>query len=320
MLCVVDDPCNECGRALLLPGVEGEPCGSCGGEWVCTGINAMVCDGQVPRNACGGCGELTLEVGARCSADGEFAGLEGAAACGEGVAFCRPLSALNPGAPGLDDDLFNPCGGTMALRTDAGDLAGASDIPGERCGSCREGIWTCADAGTIACSIPESEQVNACGGCGQLDAQPDTPCGACGSGQWRCDDEDSLVCVGASEALNACGSCEELPAAPGESCGTCLQWACESSLAGGRLRCEPVTDGPLCGTFLTCAELSCEEDNRACVESDGTDDAYCDACISGYRADADACVPLTTCADLGCAAQQRECVPAGATTDAFCGA
>lgn len=78
-------------------------------------------------------------------------------------------------------------------------------------------------------------------------------------------------------------------------------------------------------TAQTCAELSCEAENRSCdAGSDGAD-AACGACLDGFEEQGGACVesePVDTsktCADLGCGAENRSCSEGAAGVDASCG-
>lgn len=117
----------------------------------------------------------------------------------------------------------NACGGEGALR-----FEGTPATVGERCGACGDGFLVCAGLTALGCvgATPE----NACGGCGELPAEPYTACGACGDGQWECEGADALRCAYASSA-NACGGCTALEGAPGFECAANppSTWVCDGA-------------------------------------------------------------------------------------------
>ncbi|MCA9564165.1 MAG: putative metal-binding motif-containing protein, partial [Myxococcales bacterium] len=45
--------------------------------------------------------------------------------------------------------------------------------------------------------VDGSCEPNACGGCAELEGEPDGACGECSDGTWQCDGEDAVACVGA---------------------------------------------------------------------------------------------------------------------------
>ena len=63
---------NTCGGCSTLDETVGSPCeregSGCGAQWACMGPDALFCDDSVstPRNACGGCVELTGAPGESC--------------------------------------------------------------------------------------------------------------------------------------------------------------------------------------------------------------------------------------------------------------
>lgn len=142
-------------------------------------------------NACGGCTDLGVEIGAECGT------------CGGGRWECHrvdPDRAVCSGATAP-----NTCGGCEMLPHE----------PGWGCGSCGEGIWTCVDGGVLACV---GERVNVCGGCRELPGALGDACGRCGRLECDADDDDLMVCV---ERPNACGGCGALDNEPGDACGAC---------------------------------------------------------------------------------------------------
>jgi formylglycine-generating enzyme required for sulfatase activity len=291
--CVPDRPCNACGGSGTLSGMPGDACGACDdGVWVCDGTDATTCEGAGTPNVCGGCGIIDNPPAEPCEGDGTWA-------CGWQETYCQ-------------NGELNPCGG-------AEPLIGPTDtepVLGDTCGPCAGGHWLCASPDDALCGYDTTPQ-NACGGCAPLAGESGLPCGACGSGTTECDGTDALDCADALaevDAVNACGSCGELPADLGTECGTCLTWQCRDSGA----TCTPFTGSDACDGVLSCAELSCGDDLRACVDTDGVVDAECGACISGAIEDGGACRPLIECPELNCDAAFRACVAETSTTDATC--
>jgi hypothetical protein len=167
----------------------------------------------------------------------------------------------------------------------------------------------------VRCSTTDADQRNACDGCATLGGRVNSPCGTCGTGRLACDGIDELTCsgdLGAPAALNACGGCGALPGVEGDACGTCLAWACAST----RLECTPTTEGVGCGDAVTCADLQCADEDRACTETDGTADATCGACLAGFTEGTDdACEPIT-CGALTPPANGSVLTPTGTTLNA----
>jgi formylglycine-generating enzyme required for sulfatase activity len=323
--CQPDRPCNACGGVRSLAGQPDAPCGLCGeGTWTCDGADRVVCQNATPPNACGGCDALESSPGTACTIAGAGGGV-GLTLCRDGATACSPLTlpAADAGTDaGRPAPTLNACGGERPLVIPAGlPNAGQPATLGAACGSCNRGEFVCDGANTVRCTVAESEQRNVCGGCTAITARPNTPCGTCGTGRLTCDGTDRLTCqgdLGTTNGRNACGGCGTLPGVVDNACGTCLAWACN----GTRLECAPLTSGPECTGVLACADLTCDDNNRACVETDGIVDAVCGGCASGYVDDgAGACRPVRTCADLECADEGRVCTEANAGTgaDAVCG-
>jgi hypothetical protein len=164
-------------------------------------------DFQTDSENCGGCG-ITCElenasaacVGGLCTVD----------ACDEGWDDCNALAA-----DGCETDLSEPlfCGACVPL----------GGVPGEPCGVCESGAWTCEGLGEIACVGDIGEAgLNACGGCSDLATSIGESCGECGTGMWTCDGLDAAICAGVGEgSTNACGGCSSLDGSPGDRCGAC---------------------------------------------------------------------------------------------------
>jgi cysteine-rich repeat protein len=143
---------------------------------------------------------------------------------------------------------------------------------------------------------------NACGGCGALTAQPDTPCGRCNSGRWRCDGDAAVVCEGdlGPGAENVCGGCVALPDTFGDACGTCN--AGQIDCGGANLL---VCDDPGDAALNACG---------GCGELPGVPGEACDACGGEW-----------VCTDAGglrCRAGTPNacggCLPLPATPGDFC--
>jgi hypothetical protein len=69
------DPCdNGCGGQCVAGETLGDACGTCGVDVkVCGSGGSIVCNGDSRLNECGGCTELNVPPGTRCTA-GEFGG------------------------------------------------------------------------------------------------------------------------------------------------------------------------------------------------------------------------------------------------------
>jgi len=173
------------------------------------------------------------------------------------------------------------------------------------------------------------DPVNACGGCSELSAVPDTECGGegCGTGTWECVGQESVECVSEDASLNACGGCAELDGEIEGECGECGQFECSDD--GESLECDDPGENE-CGG---CDELEhpvdeecgvcgggvgeCNDDGTSscvganptngcgtCVDLGGAPTAECGACFDGTLA----------CNDDGTAL-----ICEGATPDNACG-
>ncbi|TVR00619.1 MAG: hypothetical protein EA398_11115 [Deltaproteobacteria bacterium] len=302
---------NACGgeASLRFAGESAaplEPCG-CGGVLACNGSGALRCVGELPVNACGGCGVLSGEIGTSCGACGGtwVCGPEGDAVCvgaarPNGCGGCAPLA----GAPGrrcesadigdeadgvvhawvcdgpdevicralLGDE--NACGWTGPLE-----YAGATVLPGDACADderlCGPGVIVCeAEARLVRCQGPLR---NAAGGCGTLLGVPGTACG-CG-GTWVVDEArpEGVRCEGGTP--NACGGCGALSPSPGETCGAGNVVVCVGAedtvcvaRAGERNACGGTSDlegvpGNTCGACNT-GRWGCTGSNSVTCEGD----------------------------------------------------
>ena len=272
----------------------GRDCGECGaGFWICNGPHELRCDGALPANQCGGCGELVATIGTSCGD------------CGDGRWICDGTSLECVGARNR-----NVCGGCDELSAEPGF-------------ACDAGTWQCDGRNAVHC-VEGSR--NSCGGLGPLldeDDQPafaGGPCGPCANGVLVCDrDGEGLVCEGAGE-LNACDGCASLQGTPEAPCGVCAGvWACDGTdrvsctapapnRCGG---CDELDDEALAcpGGRRVCAgpdELSCVrgEELNLCgglVELLGEPGESCGRCASGERA-CDGLDALVCAGDLGVAA------------------
>ena len=215
------------------------------------------------------------ECGLACSIEGSTA------ACVEGV--CA-LEACPEGFSDCDGESDNGCEVDLADPLRCGTCELPENVPGDACGRCLTGTWTCGDDGLVTCEGEADESIlNACGGCGELGEEPGEVCGTCDSGFWICNEEGTLDCRddGGEDARNGCGGCGELEGEPATPCGTCDSgsWICASAErstcigdrgedalneCGGcvRLGADP---GEACGS---CSEASWEcdgEDALTCV-------------------------------------------------------
>ncbi len=129
----------------------------------------------------------------------------------------------------------NACGGTGPLLWD-----GAAALPGDACGTFREGALACAGLDVLRC-VGEAER-NACGTVGALPHGPGEACG-CG-GVWACREGGGLTCTG-GVVRNECGGCFALDGRPGVPCslGTDVGlYACDGA---DSIECVP--DRNACG-------------------------------------------------------------------------
>lgn len=268
LMCRGAEQANACGGCSILPGEPGGSCGPCGdGTWECTDDGDLACAAD-PPNACGGCVDFSGNAAPGSACDG-------------GTAICNTATTTVCATLGADT---NACGGIGTLEGQ----------PGEACGTCDSGIWTCADVAHVVCEGDGGEAArNGCGGCAGLDGVPGARCGACGSGTWACDGTEAVVCQDdlGDLSANACGGCGRLWGTVGASCANCYYFDCLG--AGERLQCvyatpEDVLAGD-CGPPPSCEEQRCEALNRECL----VDDAgrpYCGACIEGFVNLGDECV------------------------------
>ena len=241
---------------------EGDPTRYDGAFELCDGIDNdcdLTADETIDflsnPDHCGGCGvSCATETGTAECVDGACVVTE----CAERLADCNDAAA-----DGCEIDLSD-----STLCGACGPLPG---IPGESCGTCELGTWTCEGVGTLSCSGDlEDEALNVCGGCGELPGVVDEECGTCGSGLWTCDGTE-MICGadGGDDALNACGGCAELEGAPEDLCGTCE--------SGGLICSED-------GEILTCEGDGGDESLNACggcAELEFESGALCGACDLG---------------------------------------
>ncbi|MCB9532941.1 MAG: SUMF1/EgtB/PvdO family nonheme iron enzyme [Myxococcales bacterium] len=282
---------NPCGGCDALAGAIGDPCGcDLQGRWICDG-GAAFCDGGIP-NACGGCGALTAEPGRECA--------------GGGVRTCvsddtTACTVLGAGS--------NYCGGDIELRS----------LPGSPCGSCGSGTYACADPDSVVCAGDRgSRAFNACGGCEALSGVVGGACGACGSGEYVCEGDDDLGCEGdvGDAAFNACFGCEPLSHEPNTACGVCATWQC----VDGGVQCLPDPGDPECGgTRVTCADLACGDEHRACAEATTAADATCADCLGGFVESGGVCEPESTTAIPEVETSEVEVTTVGAVTAVLAG-
>ena len=195
-----------------------------GAPEVCDGIdndgNGVIDDGFDLLTDVEHCGSCEIS----CLADGA------SSACVEGV--CQ-IEACPEGFDDCDDDGSNGCETDLSDPLLCGTCGEPEGVPGDMCGLCDTGVWTCGDDGAVTCEGEEDEDVlNACGGCGILDDEPGEACGTCDSGTWICNEEGTLDCLDdlGEGAFNSCGGCEEIEGEPGDACGTCDtgSWICAS--------------------------------------------------------------------------------------------
>jgi len=270
-------------------------------------------DLQTNPDHCGACGtSCAVESGASACVDGACV----YTACPDGLADC-------------DGDFANGCEADLSDPTRCGTCLVPEAPPGDACGTCDTGAWTCGDDGDTTCVGDAGDAaLNACGGCETLDDVPGDPCGTCGSGAQVCTEDGGLVCSGdaGDEARNACGGCDALDEGPGDACGTCgsgrLLCATPEALTcvddagdaarnacGGCAELEGVPGEPCgaCGTGrwlcdgedgLTCAGDDGDEAFNACGGCDALDDEPGDACgTCGSGTFACATRELTVCID-----------------------
>lgn len=148
--------------------------------------------------------------------------------------------------------------------------------------------------------------LNACGGCAELEGEPEAGCGTCDTSTYLCSTLERLNCVGdaGDRALNECGGCEALVGSVGDSCGSC---------ESGALECGD--DGP-----MVCGGVPGEgEELNACDGCDGGDDALngCGGCDELEAEPLSACGPCELDAWVCATPNVVSC--SGATTANECG-
>jgi hypothetical protein len=129
-------------------------------------------------------------------------------------------------------------GGEAGASCQGSECASCADAKRNACGGCAELVaapdTACGDCGTYECAANKESVTchdpgkNACGGCGVLASAPNSSCGACGD--WQCTtDKTSVKCSGTN--ANACGGCGTLANAPGVACGQCGKYECSADKA-----------------------------------------------------------------------------------------
>ncbi len=248
------------------------------------------CEGSVPPQAenclnmgsdddCDGIDDNIPDIGQRCVSgeDGECSA--GEMGCDGEDFVCVPN--LVP-AEEICDGLDNDCDGAIDNGVDngCGGCVELDGVPGESCGVCDDGVYTCNGADEIVCV--DATPLNACGGCGELQREPDEPCGECGEivcdgpNTVSCDDEGFNACNGcglvqggeqlgqecgrcgevvcdgqndtrcAEELPNECGGCAELEGSRNDACGPCNDGALACAQDGESLGCVGATDLNAC--------------------------------------------------------------------------
>jgi len=139
-----------------------------------------------------------------------------------------------------------------------------------------------ADVPTDASVVLDTDTtsaLNACGGEATLiGGEPGTLCGDCGDGTWSCVDGDHTTCTGAS-TLNACGGCGPIEPALESACDTCGVVKCDPTGGTAAVCVEP--EGG-CLVPLSCADLGCATQGRACSEAHDAVDATCGDCLATH--------------------------------------
>lgn len=148
----------------------------------------------------------------------------------------------------LNNGVDNACGG-------CGELEGE---PGDNCGVCGDGTWTCSEMGEVSCV--DARGLNACGGCGLLTSPVGSQCGVCG--EYVCDGSNSVRCE--DPGLNTCGGCGDINGAGllDTRCGICGTYICDGP---NNVRCQDAPTNACNG----CAELDGEPGESCGVCGDG---------------------------------------------------
>lgn len=178
------------------------------------------CPDCTPRNACGGCGDLSQPVDMPCGV------------CDSGSFQCDAELADTVCAGDEGEDAQNACGGCGVLEGQ----------PGRACGVCDSGVLACDRQEAVVCMDDAGDEaLNECAGCGDLTNTVGDACGRCDSGVFECDMAlGDTICAGnlGEDALNECGGCGELADSPGDGCGECGTLMC--NMAEGTLDCVDV--------------------------------------------------------------------------------
>ena len=203
----------------------------------------------------------------------------------------------------------NPCGSEGATT-----FRGAVAVPGDSCGECGVGVLVCGTEGNELQCVG-SESLNACGGCGPLDAAPGDACGLCG--RWACESADTLAC---EESTNVCGGCRAIEGcASDDECRDVEVCSCTGPDTAECIR----ADRNACGGFSTLdnqpgaicgpcgiGRFVCEgSDETACR---GASDGDC-ACVDGITVVGSGCgscggsVWQCVDADLSCSEVHNAC-------------
>jgi hypothetical protein len=242
---------NQCGGCEPDEGQLGDVCG-CDGVLTCLGAR-LICDGELARNACGGCSDLG-DVARRGCPAGQ-------------VLTCDSMESARCAAG-------NPCGGDPGAVLDP--------APGAACGPCSFGVGLCVAPNLTSCW---GDRVNACGGCQPLTETPGQPCGDRGTEVRTCDTEGRLVCETrpCSNGLLDPGEVDVDCGGPCTPCGlgrTCRQ---PSDCASGRCVAGVCAGADRDGDGITDSIDNCPfvfNPSQLDTDGDGVGDA-CDPDIDG---------------------------------------
>jgi hypothetical protein len=203
---------------------------------------------------------------------------DGVAACVEGICV---VDGCPDGFEDCDSDAENGCEVDLADPVRCGTCELPDGAPGDSCGTCETGTWTCGEDDLTTCEGDAGDDVlNACGGCESLDDVPGEVCGTCETGEWTCTEDGGLSCEGdlGEDAENPCGGCDELEGEPGSACGTCDTgvWVCAAEEV---LSCIGDTGDEVLNACGGCGEIevapgtecgSCGLDEFTCDGADAT--------------------------------------------------